>query len=288
MDAREINTGECGNFAEAVYEDLMKMGIETLLLDDAHFYDCFGDEEDLCDPREFGSEPPPDFQEKGLGAHRWIYYNGKHYDSESPEGVENLFDLNTFKLSKGDTFKYTRKLRESLTGKSKEQFFMENNIDPEDLWYMGNGDFGTAYSIGDGRVLKVTRSESEFEIAQELIGKTGYQFEGFADFYVAEIVEDEMMIIMEELEEDSDIEDLWYQLDNLLSQEGIPVQYLGHLDLDEYDIDEELQEFINDVEDINWGYRALGIEASDIRPENMGRDKNGKVKAFDIEDRRRT
>lgn len=31
----------------------------------------------------------------------------------------------------------------------------------------------------------------------------------------------------------------------------------------------------------------LGIEASDLRPENLGRDKDGNLKAFDIEDRRK-
>lgn len=34
------------------------------------------------------SEPPD---------HIWIYYNGKHYDAESPEGVENPWDLPIFK-----------------------------------------------------------------------------------------------------------------------------------------------------------------------------------------------
>lgn len=36
--------------------------------------------------------------------------------------------------------------------------------------YMGKGDFGTAYSIGDGRVLKETTSKREFGIAKELEG----------------------------------------------------------------------------------------------------------------------
>ena len=42
---------------------------------------------------------------------------------------------------------------------------------------------------------------------------------------------------------------------------------------------------MNAVEGINMAYRYLGIEASDIRPENMGLDKNGKLKAFDLEDK---
>ena len=52
--------------------------------------------------------------------------------------------------------------------KSLEQFYEENNINEDDLSYLGKGDFGTAYSIGDGRVLKKTNSKTEFEIAKQL------------------------------------------------------------------------------------------------------------------------
>jgi len=52
-------------------------------------------------------------------------------------------------------------------------------------------------------------------------------------------------------------------------------------------ISEELQSFMNDIDDIIRAYRYLGIEASDIRPENMGYSKDGKLKAFDIDDKYR-
>jgi hypothetical protein len=174
------------------------------------------------------------------------------------------------------------------TGITKEQFYSANNIDVENLSYLGKGDFGTAYSIGDGRVMKITSSKSEFDIAKELIENQGsHAFDGFADFYVAEIVDGKMVIIMEELEEDSHIEDLFSELTYILDEHDLPIQYLSHLDTDEVELSDEMKSFINDVEDINYGYRALGIEASDIRSENMGRSKDGKVKAFDIEDKRR-
>ena len=178
-------------------------------------------------------------------------------------------------------------LREGLENNtlSKEEFFKQNNINPEELSYMGSGDFGEAHSIGDGRVLKITRSKSEFDFAKELVGKDVPALDGFVNFYAASIVDNQYYIIMEELEEDSDIEDLYYQVEELLSNEGLPIQYLHMLDTDELDLDEDILKFINDIEDINHSYRILGVEASDIKPDNLGVDKNGKVKAFDIDDR---
>jgi len=178
-------------------------------------------------------------------------------------------------------------LREGLesTTLSKEEFFKQNNINPEELSYMGSGDFGKAYSIGDDRVLKITRSKSEFDFAKELVGKDVPALDGFVNFYAASIVDNQYYIIMEELEEDSDIEDLYYQVEELLNNEGLPIQYLHMLDTDELDLDEDILKFISDIEDVNHSYRYLGIEASDIKPDNLGVDKNGKVKAFDIDDR---
>ncbi len=161
-------------------------------------------------------------------------------------------------------------------------FYTSNNINPDNLSYLGKGDFGEAYSIGDGRVLKKTRSKSEFNIAKELINK---EYVGFAKIYHTAIIEGNMYIILEELEEDSSIEDMYYQLLDYLSVDNIPIQYLHMLDTDELDLDDNMLKYISDIEDINHSYRMLGIEASDLRPENLGRDSKGKIKAFDIEDK---
>jgi hypothetical protein len=96
-----------------------------------------------------------------------------------------------------------------------------------------------------------------------------------------------MYIILEELDTDSSIEDLYYELQNLLDEQGLSIQYLSYLDTDELDISEELQSFMDDIEDIITAYRTLGIEASDIRPENLGYSENLKLKAFDIDNKQR-
>jgi hypothetical protein len=171
--------------------------------------------------------------------------------------------------------------------KSLEEFYQENNIDKDDLSYLGKGDFGKAYSIGDRRVLKMTSSKNEFEIAKKLENNNSPVFDSFAKIYKTEIIGRDMYIILEELDTDSSIEDLYYELQNLLDEQGLPIQYLHLLDTDELDISEELQSFIDDIEDINTAYRTLGIEASDIKPENLGYSENRKLKAFDIDNKQR-
>jgi hypothetical protein len=171
--------------------------------------------------------------------------------------------------------------------KTLEDFYVENNIDPEELSYLGKGDFGTAYSTGDGRVLKRTTSKSEFKLATEMEQSDAPVLNSFVKIYKTEIVKGEMYILQEELIEDSHIEDLYYELQSYLDEQGLPIQYLDHLDTDDLDISDELQKFMDDIDDINRAYRYLGIEASDIRPENLGYSQDGKLKAFDIDDRQK-
>lgn len=198
-------------------------------------------------------------------------------------------------MDKIDNMKLLKELLENINNpngnKTVEQFYMENNIDPDNLSYLGKGDFGTAYSIGDGRVLKITTSKNEFNIAKQLENTTsGLYKNAFAHVYKAEMVDNKMFIILEELREDSDIENMWYEMDELLQASGLPVQYIGNLDPDEleemgYSISHDLQTFMNSIEYIIRAYRNLGIEASDVRPENMGYDVHGNLKGFDIDDK---
>jgi hypothetical protein len=171
--------------------------------------------------------------------------------------------------------------------KTIDNFYAENNINPDDLSYLGSGDFGEAYSIGDGRVLKKTSSKNEFNLAKQMEGKDIPVLNSIARIYKTDIINNQMLIILEELEEDSHIEDLYYELQNYLDEQGLPIQYIDNLDTDGMEISDELQSFMNDLDDIIRAYRYLGVGASDIRPENMGYSKEGKLKAFDIDDKQR-
>lgn len=169
--------------------------------------------------------------------------------------------------------------------KTIDDFYSEINIDPDNLSYMGKGDFGEAYSIGDGRILKITSSKSEFELAQQMEGQDIPALDSFAKIYKTDVVDGKMLIVLEELIQDSNIEGLFYELLDILDEHYLPIQYLGHLDTDNVEISDELKSFMDDIEGILYGYRYLGIEVADIRPENMGYSKDGKIKAFDIDDK---
>ena len=170
---------------------------------------------------------------------------------------------------------------------SMDDFYKANNIDPDELNYLGSGDFGEAYSIGDGRVLKKTSSKNEFRLAQQMENKNIPVLSAVANIYKTAIINGQMLIILEEVEEDSYIEDLFYELQNHLNEQGLPIQYLDNLDTDDIEISEELEKFMGGVSDIIRAYRYLGVEASDIKPDNMGYAQDGTLKTFDVDDKQR-
>ena len=121
MDACDINNGECMSFAENIYKELLeKYNIKTEILSDPLFWEPFDDVDKslLADPQDYGSKPTYDYKKLGLPSHYWIYYNGKHYDSERIKGVTNFFDLPTFQEYKQ---KYSK-------NKINESLLVENNV----------------------------------------------------------------------------------------------------------------------------------------------------------------
>ena len=107
-DYCKINTGGCEDFADTVHA---KMGRPSnmIIMDDGIFW-----QESAATPSDQwdnnGSEPynmsalerygseldkiPEGFQMVG---HVWIYYNGKHYDAETPYGTSSIWDMPIFK-----------------------------------------------------------------------------------------------------------------------------------------------------------------------------------------------
>jgi GNAT superfamily N-acetyltransferase len=194
-----------------------------------------------------------------------------------------------------DMFGSPFSLNESVILESKDLHETENivnylnsiGVDYDDLNWLGSGDFGSAYSMGNGKVLKVTTSDTEFAIAKDI--QNG-NYSSFAKVYDTQLIDGNKLIILEELEIDSDVEDLWYEMESILDSQGLPPSYVGNIDLDEWkdqgnDVSGELEQFINDMYGIAYDYRRLGISAPDMRPENIGVASDGTYKAFDIEDK---
>lgn len=212
--------------------------------------------------------------------------NGDNKQDDESDDESSGPSHNIFGVKKGEEkFVFDKEKLNKKLG-----FYDRNKIDVNNLNFLGSGDFGEAYSTGDGRVVKTTSSKVEYKLAKDILnhGNIG-ALDGFVDFYDADIVDGKMVIVMEELGEDlpdgTNIEDLYYELSDLLDEVQLPVQYIDHLDTDELDISENLDKFIYDMMDINHSYRYLGVEASDIKSDNLGVDKNGKIKAFDIHDK---
>jgi hypothetical protein len=179
--------------------------------------------------------------------------------------------------------KELKKRMQKLAGIIKENKIIDS-IDFDNIFYLGKGEFGKAYLIGNNMVLKLTSSKTEYEIANKILNANSKLYnDAFANIYEVGKYKNDYYIIMEELDTDSKIEDLYYELTNLLDQQNLPIQYVGYLEYNEDEISDELKNFINSIDYINRAYNNLGIEASDIQPDNLGYDKNNNLKAFDID-----
>lgn len=162
------------------------------------------------------------------------------------------------------------------------------DIVPEDLEWMGGGHFGEAYSDGDGTIVKFTLSNNELETAQEILAATGGKKKlidlAFAEIEDAVEIDGNKIIIMEELDTDG-AEELFEELDSMAQEAGVPLSEFW-IDTDEVtEVDGDLIKGLDHLDDIFRAYRALGIWAADVKGDNLGFDKDGKLKAFDIQER---
>lgn len=124
-----INQGDCENFAEELHDMLKEVGIKSEILSDGLFFDPFGDMEDemMWDASQYG-KAPHDFKKVGLPSHYWIYVGGKHYDSDAPDGVYDMFDL--------PIIKNFYKKKSELTKESKNKNIFDASYYLDDFYAM--------------------------------------------------------------------------------------------------------------------------------------------------------
>jgi len=174
-----------------------------------------------------------------------------------------------------------------------QAFFHKHNINPEEMVWLGKGCYGNAYSVGGGRVLKITSSESEYEIAVKLMEQPR---ENLVKIYAAEkAVESPLRgyfyILQEELEQRSEDEDLFNEVSNILEAQGIPVSYIDYFDEEEYEAENgeipgETKKFLQELSEVVWDARRFAGDNMDISADNLGRDEKGVLKAFDLDEKR--
>ena len=211
--------------------------------------------------------------------------DGTPIDPEKIDKLSKRKDKPTVKKGKAQRVLDPRQIEE---GDPVYDYLMGLDIVPEDLEWMGSGDFGEAYSDGDGTIVKFTNSNNEFETAQEILAVTGGRKKlidlAFAEIEDAVEIDGNKIIIMEELDTDG-AEELYYELDGMASDAGVPLSEFW-IDADEVtEVDGDLIEGLDHLDDIFRAYRALGIFAPDVKGDNLGFGKDGRLKAFDIQER---
>lgn len=85
LPPREINNGSCMTFAEAVVEELVRRGEHGAMAVDVEWFD-------------------ENWDQDYAPWHAWIYLNGRWYDAEVPEGVDDWEELPFWKLWAVDGF----------------------------------------------------------------------------------------------------------------------------------------------------------------------------------------
>jgi len=170
-------------------------------------------------------------------------------------------------------------------------FLRDEGIEFNSVDWIGQGEYGNAYSLGNGTVLKITNSENEFYLASQV---KNHQLPGLVKIYTRGWYRDEKpklyYIVMEELDTDSSIEDIFQTVEMILTTQGLDISQTGSFDEDEYDGSEgpltpETIKFMDDLATIYRSCTQLGIRTPDVNYGNLGYDKSGNLTLFDIQDR---
>lgn len=169
-----------------------------------------------------------------------------------------------------------------------------NNIPFNKVSYIGSGEFGNAYWLGNGKVLKITTSESEYEIASQILNK---KLPGLVTFYFAATIGNNFRyaLVMDEVDTDSSIEDDFSRVEMILSTQGLGISYEGltYFNEDDYDqsegeLDTKIEKFMWELRNIFKSCHEIGIRIPDINYGNLGYNNAGVLTAFDLHDRAKT
>ena len=177
-------------------------------------------------------------------------------------------------------------LIESIDRESLHAKFSQLIDSPDDIHYLGKGDFGEAYQISSDKVLKITTSKSEYELSKIQLDK---KLSNLVTVYACFEYGSDYVIIMELLDQPQKIESLFYEVESIIETQGVDISNISYFDDDEYssesgEIDTATTDFMNELSAVVYDYKRIS-EIPDIQPNNLGYDTNGVLKAFDLEDK---
>jgi len=185
---------------------------------------------------------------------------------------------------------YIRILERYNSTDDLETFLRNEDIEFNSVNYLGEGEYGTAYSLGNGKVFKLTNSANEFEIAGQILHK---KIPGIVQYHDRGWYSDKptiYYIVMDEVDTDSSIEDMFYRVELILTTQDLDISQINYFDEDEYDgsegdLDPDTLKFMNELHTIYRSCQGLGIRVPDINYGNLGYDASGTLTAFDLQDR---
>jgi len=149
-----------------------------------------------------------------------------------------------------------------------------------ELFWEGEGAYGTAYASEDNEtIIKITTDEAEFKIAEKLLNEPK---DSLVKIYQVFKHKDLMVIVQEKLNTDFDLS-IFHEIERRMNDQGL--NWMCFVDyFEEGELTKEEAEMVDKISAIIWDCRSLGMDWIDLHSENIGIDKNGKMKHFDVSD----
>lgn len=149
----------------------------------------------------------------------------------------------------------------------------------DDFSWLGSGDIGDAYSVGDDMVIKITNSQEEFICAHHLLDEDNDYIANIQDMRI--YPDGSFAILMEKVDTDG-VEDLFYELLSVIEEKDL--DFYCASDEDAQHMSEEVFKMWNDILS---GIRELRMSgytdgySLDIKGDNMGKNSKGNYCLFD-------
>lgn len=155
----------------------------------------------------------------------------------------------------------------------------------EKIDYLGRGEYGEAYSLGEGVVIKITSSLKEFTAWKNFLRLQEEQkLSHIVRILDVRILKGKFCIIQEELETRGRLEHDFYVISDCdYNWEGSLIDNILLFNFEEADLPLSFEKTFCELQNIVWECKhQLGLENPDLRPENMGYSSEGVLKLFDI------
>jgi len=297
----DINNGLCSDFANDVIAAMGDKGYE--LTDDMFFNtrdlefarENWGEvietkygvwSKKMLDLYGYPSVPLENIKEEA--SHAWIFYNGKHYDAEAPQGVDKWYDLPLMKkwLSEFERNETLNEIhsREKAFEEEIVQVAKQLNIKLDK--FIGAGAHGVTYEIPGNKVLKITIHANEVNNSKRLAKKKNEYLVNIDKVYSIK-KNHHTVIVMEKLQPLGPWKKRLKDFNEAVSR--YYGQFLWSKSGGLWDHDDEfgkqlppnLVPVFHDIVNIFSEARQKGVELKDVRIDNLGL-KNGHLAAFDL------